>query len=95
MYCRPVHDKLWRPRAPCCEMRKAIWDKATGEQLAWIEDGKVFGVGMNEPVGYVREGKVFKHGGVFVCYLASLKSGEIPEAFKKFLEKEMNEREQD
>jgi hypothetical protein len=65
MYCRPVHDKLWRPRAPCCEMRKAIWDKATGEQLAWIEDGKVFGVGMNEPVGYVREGKVFKHGGVF------------------------------
>jgi hypothetical protein len=46
-----VRDKVWRPRAPCCEMRKAIWDKATGEQLAWIEDGKVFGVGMNEPVG--------------------------------------------
>jgi hypothetical protein len=44
-------------------MTKAIWDKATGVQLGWIEDGKVFAVGMNKPIGYVREGKVFKHGG--------------------------------
>jgi len=76
-------------------MTKAIWDKATGVQLGWIEDGKVFAVGMNEPIGYVREGKVFKHGGVLVCYLASLNSGEIPKAFKKFLEKEMDERKHD
>jgi hypothetical protein len=77
------------------KMTKAIWDKATGVQLGWIEDGKVFAVGMNEPIGHVREGKVFKHGGVLVCYLASLNSGEIPKAFKKFLEKEMDERKQD
>jgi hypothetical protein len=69
-------------------MTKAIWDKATGVQLGWIEDGKVFAVGRKEPVGYVWEGKVFKRGGVFVCYVASLNFwGGYLERSRSFLRK--------
>jgi hypothetical protein len=40
-------------------------------------------------VGIIRNGKVFRLNGVFVCHVASLReTGETPDAFKRLLEEE-------
>jgi len=66
-----------------------IWDKETGKQLAWIEVDKVFDANTKQLIALIRNGKVFKPNGVFVCHVASLgETGEIPEAFKKLFEEE-------
>jgi hypothetical protein len=68
---------------------QTVRDKEAGKQLAWIEDGKVFNAETKELIAVVRNGKVFRPNGVFVCHLASLgETGEIPEAFKKLFEEE-------
>jgi hypothetical protein len=68
---------------------QTVRDKVTGVQLAWIEDDKIFNAKTKALIGVVRNGKVFKLNGVFVCHLASLReTGETPEAFKRFLEEE-------
>jgi len=66
-----------------------IWDKETGKQLAWIEVDKVFDANTKQLIALIRNGKVFKPNGVFVCHVASLgETGEIPQAFKKLFEEE-------
>ena len=66
-----------------------IWDRETGKQLAWIEVDKVFDANTKQLIALIRNGKVFKPNGVFVCHVASLgETGEIPEAFKKLFEEE-------
>jgi hypothetical protein len=68
---------------------QTVRDKATGVQLAWIEDGKVFDAKTRAMVGIIRNGKVFRLNGVFVCHVASLReTGETPDAFKRLLEEE-------
>jgi len=66
-----------------------IWDRETGKQLAWIEVDKVFDANTKQLIALIRNGKVFKPNGVFVCHVASLgETGEIPEAFKKLFDEE-------
>ena len=68
---------------------QTVRDKATGVQLAWIEDGKVFDANTRAMVGIIRNGKVFRLNGVFVCHVASLReTGETPDAFKRLLEED-------
>jgi len=68
---------------------QTVRDKATGAQLAWIEDDKVFDAKTRAMVGIIRNGKVFRLNGVFVCHVASLReTGETPDAFKRLLEVE-------
>jgi hypothetical protein len=70
-------------------MTKAIWDKATGVQLGWIEDGKVFDAKTKAIIAFIRNGKVFRPNGVFVCHVASLReTGQTPDAFKRLIEEE-------
>jgi hypothetical protein len=38
---------------------QTVRDKATGVQLAWIEDGKVFDAKTKEIIAIIRNGKVF------------------------------------
>ena len=73
-------------RQRLCVMQ-TVRDKATGVQLAWIEDNKVFDAKTKEIIAIVRNGKVFRLNGVFVCHVASLReTGETPGAFKRLLE---------
>ena len=66
---------------------QTVRDKATGVQLAWIEDGKVFDANTRAMVGIIRNGKVFRLNGVFVCHVASLRE-TAPDAFKRLLDEE-------
>jgi hypothetical protein len=40
-------------------MREAIWDKTTGDQLGWVEDGDVFSCETENKIATMRDGNLY------------------------------------
>jgi hypothetical protein len=72
-------------------MADYVWDRLTGKQLAWINDGIMFCAATGQQIATVRDGQLHSiEGELLKLYLTELNSNPsenklVPEAFKRLL----------